>query len=138
MIRQLGKKVAFAVALAGATGAAFAQDAAATSVSQNAVLTTCSDVTASCVSDATLYIGSLAPSVPSQTLADFVVAMVDVALQDPVCNQVDFQIADALEAVARYAPDPAQQQQIVAIAQTLRRCENVVTAAISPAASPNG
>ncbi len=136
MIRQLGKKIALAVALAGATGAAFAQDAAATSVSQNSVLSTCSDVAAACVSDATLYIGSLAPNVPSQTLADFVVAMVDVALQDPICNQVDFQIADALEAVAGYAPDPAQQQQIVAIAETLRRCENVVTAAIPLSSSP--
>ena len=95
-----------------------------------------------CVESSQAYVAGLeAQALPSadytQSLADYLATLVEVAQNDPVCNAIDFAVADALDSAAPRAIDAGQASQMREIARTLRACEDFQTAAVGDPASAN-
>lgn len=74
----------------------------------------------------------------TQSMATYVLAIVEVTQEDPVCNAIDFAVADSLESAAPHATDIGQGANMLEIARALRQCETFQTAAVGgEPVSPN-
>ena len=135
-------------------GVALAQDTAALSPaipSVNAVYDPCKVVSENpetadiesgiCVGAAQDFLGALAgldPAATDQALADAVVAIAPLAIQDELCNDVDDEIAAAIRILSTRSSTAAQTAQLEEIAATIDDCVPSATAAIPRPTLPDG
>lgn len=82
------------------------------------------------------FVGGLPPEARSETIANLVAELVELFRDGEACSRVSTELPDAIVVAALEDPDAAQQLQVREIAETLRDCQTVRTAALERVVSP--
>jgi hypothetical protein len=137
------KKYLVLAALMGLSTSAYAQTASVDSSGVGGVVRQCEIVSrtnsqlGTCVGSTGSFLDGVGAAALEDTVADLVLQLVPLAIDDPACDEIDDEIARAIRLAATYSSGD-QAARLLEIADAVDNCDDSLTAAVGGGTPPPG